>query len=111
MPGPRRAECDDPPTGGPARDPVGAAFVADPVQPVTKVDPLPQGVGRRLVSVLVVAAIVVLLIVLLFDNLREFFEIILLSLFLSFAIEPAVNWLARHGWKRGLATGAIFLAV
>jgi predicted PurR-regulated permease PerM len=64
-----------------------------------------------LLFVLVGAALVVLLIVLLFDNLREFFGIILLSLFLSFAIEPAVNWLARHGWRRGLATGAIFLAV
>jgi predicted PurR-regulated permease PerM len=68
-------------------------------------------VGRRLLLILVGAAIVVLLIVLLFDNLTEFFEIILLSLFLSFAIEPGVNWLARHGWKRGLATGAIFVAV
>jgi predicted PurR-regulated permease PerM len=68
-------------------------------------------VGRRLLFILVGAAIVVLLIVLLFDNMREFFEIILLSLILSFAIEPAVNWLARHGWRRGLATGAIFLAV
>jgi predicted PurR-regulated permease PerM len=85
--------------------------LADPVQPVTTVDPLPPRVGRRLLFVLVGAALVVLLIVLLFDNLREFFEIILLSLFLSFAIEPAVNWLARHGWRRGLATGAIFLAV
>jgi predicted PurR-regulated permease PerM len=85
--------------------------VADPVQPSTSVDALPPRTGRRLLFVLVGAAIVVLLIVLLFDNLREFFEIILLSLFLSFAIEPAVNWLARHGWKRGLATGAIFLAI
>jgi predicted PurR-regulated permease PerM len=85
--------------------------LADSVQPVTSVDPLPPKAGRRLVFVLVAAAIIVLLIVLLFDNLREFFEIILLSLFLSFAIEPGVNWLARHGWRRGLATGVIFVAV
>ena len=26
-----------------------------------------------------------------------------------FALEPAVNWLARHGWKRGLATGVVML--
>lgn len=85
--------------------------MTEPAQPIIKVDPLPPNVGRRLLLILVGAAIVVLLIVLLFDNLTEFFEIILLSFFLSFAIEPGVNWLARHGWRRGLATGAIFLAV
>jgi predicted PurR-regulated permease PerM len=29
------------------------------------------------------------------------------ALFLSFALEPAVNWLVRHGWRRGLATLAV----
>ena len=85
--------------------------MTQPVQPTAGVDPLPPKAGRGLLATLVGAAIIVLLIVLLFDNLREFFEIILLSLFLSFAIEPGVNWLARHGWRRGLATGAIFAAV
>ena len=28
----------------------------------------------------------------------------MVALFISFALEPAINWLARHGWKRGLAT-------
>ena len=44
-------------------------------------------------------------------RLAGIFELILVSLFLSFAIEPAVGWLARRGWRRGLATGLIFLAV
>lgn len=35
---------------------------------------------------------------------------LLVSLFLSFALEPAVNFLARRGWRRGLATGVVFLA-
>src|SRR5438094_2061499 len=74
-------------------------------------DSLPPRAAGRLLTVLVLAAILTLLIVTLADALREFFDIILLSLFLSFAIEPAVNWLARHGWKRGLATGAVFVAV
>jgi predicted PurR-regulated permease PerM len=85
--------------------------VADREQSTIEIGSLPPKAGRRLLFILVAAAIIVLLIVALFDNLREFFEIILLSFFLSFAIEPAVNWLARHGWKRGLATGAIFLGV
>jgi predicted PurR-regulated permease PerM len=38
-------------------------------------------------------------------------QLIVVSLFLSFAIEPAVGWLARRGWRRGLATGLIFLGV
>src|SRR5205814_3335904 len=30
---------------------------------------------------------------------------------LSFALEPAVGYLAKRGWKRGAATGVIFLIV
>jgi predicted PurR-regulated permease PerM len=44
-------------------------------------------------------------------RLAGIFQLILVSLFLSFAIEPAVGWLARRGWRRGAATGLIFLAV
>src|SRR5688572_12310385 len=36
---------------------------------------------------------------------------ILVALFASFALEPAVDWLARRGWRRGIATGAILLGV
>jgi predicted PurR-regulated permease PerM len=34
---------------------------------------------------------------------------VLVALFASFALEPAVDWLARRGWRRGIATGAILL--
>lgn len=34
---------------------------------------------------------------------------ILVSLFLSFAMEPAVQWLARRGMRRAFATGLVFL--
>src|SRR5215468_4967676 len=44
-------------------------------------------------------------------RLAGFLQIIVISLFLSFAIEPAVDYLARRGWRRGAATGLIFLAV
>ena len=37
--------------------------------------------------------------------------VILVSLFLSFAIEPAVNSLARRGWRRGVATLAMFVVI
>lgn len=44
-------------------------------------------------------------------SLRPLFLIILISLFLSFAIEPAVNALERRGVRRGLGTGLVFLVV
>lgn len=44
-------------------------------------------------------------------RLRGLIIILLISLFLSIAIEPGVNFLARKGWRRGLATWAMFLSV
>ena len=32
---------------------------------------------------------------------------VLISEFIALALEPGVNWLARRGWRRGVATGAI----
>jgi predicted PurR-regulated permease PerM len=47
----------------------------------------------------------------LISALRELLLILLVSLFLAFALEPAVNVLDRRGWRRGAATGLIFLAL
>jgi predicted PurR-regulated permease PerM len=44
-------------------------------------------------------------------QLSELLTWVLVALFASFALEPAVDWLARRGWRRGLATGAILLGV
>lgn len=44
-------------------------------------------------------------------ELRSLVVIILISFFLSTALEPGVTWLAAHGWRRGIATGALFLTV
>jgi len=44
-------------------------------------------------------------------KLQGFLLVLLVSLFLAFAIEPAVNWLAARGVRRGLATGVVFLLV
>jgi predicted PurR-regulated permease PerM len=43
--------------------------------------------------------------------LRTLLIALLVSLFLSFAIEPAVNSLAKRGWRRGAATGLVFLSI
>lgn len=40
---------------------------------------------------------------------RTLIVLLLISFFLSIALEPGVNFLSRKGWRRGLATGVIFL--
>jgi predicted PurR-regulated permease PerM len=57
---------------------------------------------------LVLASLAVLWLI---GRLRELLVILVASLFFSFALEPAVNFLARHGMRRGLATGLTFLGV
>jgi predicted PurR-regulated permease PerM len=36
---------------------------------------------------------------------------LVVALFLSFALEPAVNWLDERGWRRGVATATAFLGL
>ncbi|HEX6230787.1 MAG TPA: AI-2E family transporter [Actinomycetota bacterium] len=43
----------------------------------------------------------------LFRRLQSLVVWLVAALFLSFALEPAVNWLAQRGWKRGAATGLV----
>lgn len=43
------------------------------------------------------------------DQVDSLILLLVISLFLAFAIEPGVNRLARRGWKRGRATSAILL--
>jgi predicted PurR-regulated permease PerM len=44
-------------------------------------------------------------------RLRDLLVWIFVALFASFAIEPAVDFLQRHGWRRGLATAAIIFGL
>lgn len=44
-------------------------------------------------------------------RLSSLLGILAISLFLSFAVEPAVNWLADRGWRRGAATLFCFVLV
>ncbi|GAA1780158.1 MULTISPECIES: AI-2E family transporter [Streptomonospora] len=46
-----------------------------------------------------------------FLQLRGLLVLLLISLFLALALEPAVNWLNKHRWPRGPATGAVMLGV
>ena len=66
---------------------------------------VPRAIGLLMAAVVGLATAAWLL-----DKLRSLLVVLLVSLFLSFAMEPAVNWLARRGWKRGLGTAVVFLA-
>jgi predicted PurR-regulated permease PerM len=44
-------------------------------------------------------------------TLRNLLLWLVAALFLSFALEPAVNYLVRRGWKRGRATAAVLLTL
>lgn len=44
----------------------------------------------------------------LFESLRGFLVVLLISFFFSFALEPAVNWLENKGVKRGIGTIFMF---
>lgn len=81
-----------------------------PVRGVAERDRMPRWVPRAIALFL---GGVVLLATLqwMFDQLRSFLVMVLVSLFLSFAIEPAVNRLAARGWRRGTATLAVFALV
>jgi len=67
--------------------------------------------ARQLFLVLVGAAFTILIIRWLAHELGGVITILAMAAFLSFALEPAVTWLAKRGWKRGFATGLILLVL
>jgi predicted PurR-regulated permease PerM len=47
----------------------------------------------------------------LFRRLRDLIVWLVAALFLSFALEPAVNWLVGRGWRRGVATATVLFGL
>jgi predicted PurR-regulated permease PerM len=68
----------------------------------------PRWFPRAIIYVLVAIAGFVLLRSFV-ERIHDLLVILLVSLFASFAIEPAVDWLADRGWRRGAATALVFL--
>ena len=79
-----------------------------PLAPPWLPDAIKQS-GKQLYLVLVLAAMTVFVLLWLTGKLASFLTTIGMALFLSFALEPAVDWFAKRGWKRGVATGLILL--
>ncbi|MDE0709748.1 MAG: AI-2E family transporter [Acidimicrobiia bacterium] len=76
----------------------------------TRHDGMPPWIPRVIVLV-VLAFLGTYLLVWSIIRLRSFLLALLLSLFASFALEPGVDFLARRGWRRGLATSVVFAVV
>jgi predicted PurR-regulated permease PerM len=63
---------------------------------------------RRAIVFLLLGAAALCVSFWLVGRLRSLIVMLLVSLFLAFAMEPAANYLARRGWRRGLATTTVF---
>jgi predicted PurR-regulated permease PerM len=63
---------------------------------------------RRAIVFLLLGAAALYVAFWLVGRLRSLIVMLLVSLFLAFAMEPAANYLARRGWRRGLATATVF---
>ena len=80
---------------------------ADPIRPRSQVDrSVPPWLSR---AIALAAGWVVLLFVAYWalGRLRTLLVMILVAFFLSLAMEPAVDHLARRGWRRGSATALV----
>jgi predicted PurR-regulated permease PerM len=65
----------------------------------------------KLLASIVLAVLLGMLVLNVLRGLRDLIEIVVVSLFLSFALEPAVAYLAKHGMRRGFATFVILFGV
>ncbi|WP_336087617.1 AI-2E family transporter [Nocardia sp. SSK8] len=85
-----------------------AAPAADALPPSWSVPRPPRWLPRALLyAVLAVAGLIAAFWIL--GKLQGLLTVLMVSLFLAFAIEPAVNWLAARGVRRGAGTGAVFV--
>ena len=63
-----------------------------------------RGVWYAIFAVLLTAAVLWL-----FNRVTGLVLALLMAVFVSFALEPAVKYLAGRGWRRGAATGLVFI--
>ena len=80
------------------------------IQPERPGSHMPPWIPKLLVTIILYVVGAYLLFLGL-ERVRGLLFLVIVSLFLSFAIEPAVNFLAAHGWRRGAATALILIGV
>jgi predicted PurR-regulated permease PerM len=72
---------------------------------VRRADQMPRWLPRA-IGLLLVGVMALFIVQALFFRVRGLLVLLVVSLFASFAIEPAVNYLEARGWRRGVATFA-----
>ncbi|MBK5223548.1 MAG: AI-2E family transporter [Acidimicrobiia bacterium] len=97
-------------TDGDADNDAGDPPILRTKPPRFRSEPMPSWVPRAIVMFFVGLAVVTALAWLL-SRLEALIVILLVSMFLSFAIEPAVNWLEQRGVRRGLGTFLTFVGL
>jgi predicted PurR-regulated permease PerM len=99
------------PAGVP-EEPVTALSRPQGRDPSTEPDPerMPPWIPRLLVLI-VLAFFAAYASFTLFRRLRDLIVWLIVALFLSFALEPAVNWLVGRGWRRGLASALVLFGL
>ena len=113
MPGHTRHDGDTGPADTSTGDVATVTAAASTGPPEPALDPmqhLPRWIPR-LIALIMVAVFATMAIFWLLVRLRTLIVLVIISLFLSFALEPGVNWLARKGWRRGPATAVMFVAL
>jgi predicted PurR-regulated permease PerM len=65
----------------------------------------------RLLGAIILAYLGTRLFLAAFLKVKEVFVWLFISLFASFALEPAVNYLSKRGWRRGVATGVLIFGL
>ncbi|HEU4529390.1 MAG TPA: AI-2E family transporter [Actinomycetota bacterium] len=91
-------------------DPEPTVPILDPPPDRDDHDRMPPWIPRVLLLV-VLTYFLALLALAAFRQLRNIILWLIAALFLSFALEPAVNWLAARGWRRGTATTVVILGL
>lgn len=91
-------------------DPEPTVPILDPPPDRDDRDRMPSWIPRVLLLV-VLTYFLALLALAAFRQLRNIILWLIAALFLSFALEPAVNWLAARGWRRGTATTVVILGL
>lgn len=114
---------EEPPPAGAAEEPAAPPVQQEPTlthaqargaEEVGKAPQENQGLPPWIPRLLLAVVITAFAAYATFNLIRQLQQLLLwlvAALFLSFALEPAVNWLVARGWRRGAAAGAVMFGL
>ena len=114
---------EEPPPAGAAEEPTAPPVQQEPTlthaqargaEEVGKAPQENQGLPPWIPRLLLAVVITAFAAYATFNLIRQLQQLLLwlvAALFLSFALEPAVNWLVARGWRRGAAAGAVMFGL